>query len=245
MKDAFESQLEVRGAMTAQKRFSQLAQALTCAILVSNALIAQALPNANELLKRLEAALKQHTTMRYEEEETYETTFQAPVRIHHSEAVRLPDKWREESTREGGSLFLKISDGETTWSYSQRSNQYWKEKTVHLPWADALTFWGLRNMSAKGFTLASQKILRSETMELEGHNRDCWVVETEMTLPSPLPELVSTAWLDKETGIALQSVDASGGNGKSTTRTAHLELDVPLPDSLFVFTPPPGAKQTK
>jgi outer membrane lipoprotein-sorting protein len=161
--------------------------------------------------------------------------------------VRPVHKWREERTGEGGSSFwLHISDRETTWSYSQRSNQYWKEKAVHLPWADALTFWGLRNMSAKGFTLASQKILRSETIELEGHNRDCWVVENEMTLPSlpsPLPEFVSTAWLDKETGIALQSVDASGGNGKSTTRTAHLELDVPLPDSLFVFTPPPGAKQ--
>jgi thiol-disulfide isomerase/thioredoxin len=64
---------------------------------------------------------------------------------------------------------------------------------------------------------------------------------------------VQLTWIGKEKGLTLQSSFAATINlpgvfepveMTQSTHTTKVRLDVNLPDSLFVFTPPPGTKET-
>jgi thiol-disulfide isomerase/thioredoxin len=115
---------------------------------------------------------------------------------------------------------------------------------------------------------SGQRTLRGETLEIDGQRIECWVVEARIDkldlsswLPSSLanqkvPEmsdLVYTFWFEKETGLQRQT--AMSGKVKlafptgaqpmemKTRELMRYKFDEPLPDSLFQFTPPAGAKE--
>jgi thiol-disulfide isomerase/thioredoxin len=103
------------------------------------------------------------------------------------------------------------------------------------------------------------KILREEAIELDGSRYVCWVVETKLDklkLPQPegveLTDGVITLWIDKELKIDRQmrmSGKMQGGPMPAPVEVKQkmikraIKLDVDLPDSLFRFTPPEGAKE--
>jgi thiol-disulfide isomerase/thioredoxin len=107
--------------------------------------------------------------------------------------------------------------------------------------------------------------VRQEKLEIDGQIIDCWVIEMKAANPNrvPLPvparglpisfsELSGHYWIDKETGLQRQMVSTgkvrlpnSSAPQAVETKTVYrsVKFDEPLPDSLFQFTPPAGAKE--
>jgi thiol-disulfide isomerase/thioredoxin len=139
------------------------------------------------------------------------------------------------------------------------------------PAGDLLTSLGVNKdklaASSKKF-FSGQRTLRGETLEIDGQRIECWVVETRMDkvdlspwLPSSLanqklPEMsdfVYMFWFEKETGLQRQTTISGKIKMALPTGTQSMEMktkelirykfDEPLPDSLFQFTPPAGAKE--
>jgi TonB family protein len=105
---------------------------------------------------------------------------------------------------------------------------------------------------------SNAQVTRSEAIEMDGQQHECWVVESRVErLPgradADLQDVVSTQWIDKTLGFGLQTAmsakTAPGPAGsmqiKMKTNLHSLKFDVDLPDSLFVFTPPADATETK
>ncbi|MBV9895649.1 MAG: hypothetical protein JO020_15910 [Chloroflexi bacterium] len=65
-------------------------------------------------------------------------------------------------------------------------------------------------------------------------------VEAQQVLNS---SVVDTFWIDKETFVPLKAVQSLGPKGSSTYEVSSVEYNVALSDSLFQYTPPPGAQQ--
>jgi TonB family protein len=107
---------------------------------------------------------------------------------------------------------------------------------------------------------ADAKVVRSETLEVDGQPHDCWVIEfrtDKLATGQPgaeMQDVVFTSWIDKALGIQLK-MSMSGKTKVSATAPAIatnmvttvrlIKFNEDLPDSLFVFTPPADAKETK
>src|SRR5262249_35770196 len=86
--------------------------------------------------------------------------------------------------------------------------------------------------------------VREEKIEVNGKVRDCWVVTTAS---SPSDQHITT-WIDKELWIdwkvvAEERTPRDKFSIEMTLGKFDLTFDPVLPDSLFVFAPPPGSKQ--
>ena len=174
-----------------------------------------------------------------------------------------PGKRRTETKAAGMDAMLMISDGQNTWMYMPLTKQYSK-----LPSGDnaeagqsIMNAMGLSGMPDMTKMYADAKMLRSELLEVDGQQRDCWVIETRMdklAVPgqagAAMQDMVYTTWIDKALRIQLKmsiagKVKASAAaptmEMRMVTTTHSLKFNEDLPDSLFVFTPPEGAKETK
>ncbi len=78
------------------------------------------------------------------------------------------------------------------------------------------------------------KFLREEAIELAGTKVDCYVV----AVPVQGSASLYTWWVDKQRHRILRE-DDSVSSAVFTT----IKLNEPLPDELFTFTPPPGARK--
>ncbi|HEX3743371.1 MAG TPA: hypothetical protein VHW09_05565 [Bryobacteraceae bacterium] len=166
-------------------------------------------------------------------------------------AFRFPSRYRMETEMSGeGSddaapeKTLIVYDGSALWSYVAESNEYDTipagELTDGAPGdkgdlrpaaMDHFMMWRYR--SATDFA-AGAKVLREEALELAGAASDCYVV----TLSTKTGAY--TWWVDKRTFRILRE-DSPGSSSVFTT----VKLDVALPDDLFKFVPPPGARRQR
>jgi thiol-disulfide isomerase/thioredoxin len=108
-------------------------------------------------------------------------------------------------------------------------------------------------------SIKSVKLTGEETIDVGGVKIPCWVVETvydKIPLPEQevlILEAVQTTWITKDHRLNLQSTFAAKINlpgvdepveMTQSTHTTRVKLNPDLPDSLFAFTPPAGAKET-
>ena len=89
---------------------------------------AQALPEADALVKDQAASIKKHASMSYDCDMNVEMTGQMPMKMagEISMAFQNPGKMRMDSKIQGISITV-VSDGETTWAYNSMANQYVKK----------------------------------------------------------------------------------------------------------------------
>jgi len=136
---------------------------------------------------------------------------------------------------------LSISDGEHTWQYNPAGNDY----TMQAGGSAAQSIINIRTDGVK-----SARVLREEPVNLQSGPVPCYVVEVLYQLPSsarPGTEAQpATYWVDKDRYLVLKvryplSIGASELILIRTVTKAV--INQPLPDSLFQFTPPPGAVQ--
>ena len=88
------------------------------------------------------------------------------------------------------------------------------------------------------------RLLREEQLTIAGKQVDCYVIELPGAAP---PNSTTTLWIDKGRYIVLQEDYLEGGQGRVTVHllTKVARVNEPLPDGLFVFSPPAGAREVK
>ncbi len=228
---------------------------------------AQTSPDAASLLSRQASELQRYHSYRLTQDMTMDMkmpgiAMPAVTSTMVTQAVN-PGKRRMETKTAGMDALLMISDGRNTWMYMPLTKQYSK-----LPSADSaegaqsmMNAMGLSGMPDMTKMFADAKVLPSEMLEVDGEQRDCWVIETRMdklVVPgqagAAMQDMVYTTWIDKALGIQLKmsiagKVQASAAapaiEMRMVTTTHSMKFNEDLPDSLFVFTPPADAKETK
>jgi thiol-disulfide isomerase/thioredoxin len=151
-----------------------------------------------------------------------------------------------------------VCDGEHTWIYFPALKQYVKKDAIRGPQA-LLDSFGMGNMTDPSKFQKEAKTIREEALEVDGKKVDCWVIELRidhLEMPTPggtqLTDGVITLWIEKTTDFNRQMTMSGKMQGgpmpqpvemKQRMLIRSLKFDEPLPDSLFQFTPPEGAKE--
>jgi outer membrane lipoprotein-sorting protein len=168
--------------------------------------------------------------------------------VHMRLAFKPPNRYRLEGVGFGDdSAFAEaviVDDGSTVWFYLPKSNQYTSfpasELTNDAPGdlgdlrPEAVDYAMMSRYRDAGDSSNGAKLLREEALEIAGAKVDCFVIQ----VPPHRGAAVYLWWIDKKSNRILRE-DHAGSSSLFTTIT----LSEPVPDSLFIFTPPPNAKK--
>jgi len=220
-------------------------------------------PDPRDLLKQSAEAIKQYRTYQLESVISLEMSggpFNEKLDLPSSVSVRRPDKMRVESSSKAGAITI-VGDGEHTWIYLSTMKKYIKRAALQMPEASVIGAGALpANLPDLNQYIKSTKLTGEESIDVGGVKTPCWVVETVYD-KIPLPEqevLISDAvqktWITRDHRLNLRSTFAAKISlpgvdepvvMTQSTHTTRVKLNLALPDSLFVFTPPEGAKETE
>lgn len=156
---------------------------------------------------------------------------------------------------------ITVSDGEYTWMYDAAHNEYTKVSAALGP-AGVMAAMGIKLPSETA--KVTYRTVGEEVIEVDGEKHDCWVIEQQVgemivrqsNIQAALTGSLSRVWIDKKLSLDLKSVHTASYNmtgpaGQSkfevndSSLKTHIVINGPLPDSLFVFTPPEGAVEVK
>lgn len=176
-------------------------------------------------------------------------------------AVRKPDQFHFEADGrviDGADAFHRVtmvSNGSTAWNYLGEPRQYTRKK-ITLPLLDteppavtpetfvlqADTVF-LSRYAAFATTPDHARFLRQETIAAAGGRTECYVIEFQAPLPGYRDNY--TWWVDKQRYLVLRedTQPASSRRPASSVVYTVAAIDEPLPDDLFHFAPPAGARQ--
>jgi thiol-disulfide isomerase/thioredoxin len=224
-------------------------------------LIAQ--PDARELVRQASQAVKQYDSYQLESVvniEMHGGVINTKLEMPSSISVRRPDHMRIESRSQAGTVDI-VSDGAHTWYYLSATKKYIERVASASPEA-AVGNAGFmpKNLPDVAKSIQSVKLTGEETLTIGGEKMPCWVIETtfdKIGVPEP-PVLIregkQISWIRKSDQLSLQNTFeatlelpgvAEPVHMTQSTQTTAVRLNIALPDSLFVFTPPAGAKQTE
>ncbi len=223
---------------------------------------AQPWPDGQKLYERAQATARSFHSLQFTIETTSEVGFLTePIKTEILSAYLNPGKTRVETKGVGMSV-LDVSDGENTWLYNSRANQYAKVPAVQGP-AAVLAVLGMKMPDVSSIHF-NYKTIGEETIEIDGQKYECWVVELQFgefalptsqadkAPPAKISGAVMTSWIDKKLGIDVQSALAMKMQIGGTDLQMHqkmvkksLRIDQPVDEALFTFTPPPGATEVK
>lgn len=231
----------------------------------------EALPNqdiAKDLLEKVSETYKSSSSYHFEGTVTSETkspVVQSKIEAPFVLAAIKPDRIRVEVKSPAMGLeILSITSGRTTWEYLFPQRQFTKKESkatyaenelYSRMWAVALGV--MLPQFEYTERLVKAKILSEESVEISNTSRSCYVIEAEYDSSDSRPSggtSHKTLWVDKERYVVLKEVAtnkmtwaALGGPAEMIFVTTFnvSKLNEPLPDALFIFTPPDGAKEVK
>jgi peroxiredoxin/outer membrane lipoprotein-sorting protein len=107
--------------------------------------------------------------------------------------------------------------------------------------------------------LSSAQVLGAQAVDVGGTAHDCWVVHCEMVRPEALSadssaHAAATFWIDKtrtlvlhdSTSVSMRNAATGALLGMDQITTLRLaQVNESLPDSLFTFVPPEGAREVE
>ena len=180
-------------------------------------------------------------------------------------AAIKPDRSRIESKNTHISV-TSVSDGKTKWLYAPGPNEYTKteEGPVRLvtrsPVRDSAPMAHLANATnlLDGYSrvadqLGEAKIIGEETLEIGGRRSDCFVIEAYYIAASTRQSntLTRRFWIDKSRNIVLREIQRTEArmpwgrtmSSKMTYIFTVARVGEPIPETLFTFVPPEGAKE--
>lgn len=170
-----------------------------------------------------------------------------------------PGKYRAEISNPMIQM-VNVSDGQQTWNYVPQLGQFTKKMVTPLK-GDAVP---APNPVVSATPLArylsmdqgseNARLVRMETVGVEGQAWDCYVIETTFQRPMNAQMGVSptTFWIDKtrhvvlreSTTVKLASSPTGGPMEMNQVTTFEVaRVNQPLPDSMFIFQPPADAKE--
>ncbi len=219
-------------------------------------------PDPRELLKQSTAAMQEYNSYQLESVVAIDMRggpMNEKLEMPSSIAVKRPGKMRVESKSSAGAITI-VSDGEHTWFYLSAAKKYVKRDAVESPDAAVINAGLLpRNLPDLNGSIKSVRLKGEDSIDIGGVKTTCWVVETifdKIMLPEQgvsVRDGVQLTWIGKDKPLTLQSSFAATINlpgvaepveMTQSTHTTKVRLNVNLPDSMFVFTPPAGTKET-
>lgn len=219
-------------------------------MLIAPVAMAQTAPDVRDILRSVGETYGNAKQYRFAVAETGED--QGLIQI----AVQKPNRFHFETDQQvpGGEdrfgPMTMVSDGNAVWNYASGLQQYTK-KSTSLPLADTEP----PDVTPETFVLQAEtvfitryvrlatavdhaKVLRQENFQ----NAECYVIE----LQAPLPGFRDTYtwWVDKIRHVVLREDTQPDSPRRRPSRSVFsvARIDEPLPEELFHFTPPPGAK---
>jgi TonB family protein len=230
-------------------------------------------PDAKAILKQVAETYKNLRSYRFEGRYTLEQVIESiglKDEIKREElfvnAAIKPDRSRIESKNTHISV-TSVSDGKTKWVYAPGPNEYTKtgEGPVRLvtasPVRNSPPMAHLANATnlLAGFSrvaerLGEAKIIGEETLEIGGRRSDCFVIEAYYFAASTGRQsntLTRKLWIDKSRNIVLREIQHTEAkmpwgrtiNSKMTYIFTVATVGEPIPETLFTFVPPEGAKE--
>jgi thiol-disulfide isomerase/thioredoxin len=147
---------------------------------------------------------------------------------------------------------MRVSDGTQTWLYMAPLQQYTRQPAgAGEPEGGPVTGLLLATLQSLDRGVESVRALPDESVPYQGEDRLCHVLEV-VHQPSPgvaAPKVPRRFWIDRQRGVVLRQSAAVTGEGaveqRETVRYTRVLLGRPLPDSLFAFRPPPGARRVE
>jgi outer membrane lipoprotein-sorting protein len=226
---------------------------LALAALLAHVAAAQAQPDAAEILRKVGDTYS--NAKRYHFVVKSVVAGGSPTTIEI--AVEPPNKFRIDA---GASLLggedemgrmMLISDGAQVWTYASGFNQYTIDK-IEQPEPGAAPAAGespfVRQFAMLLFyryvgfakNSAEARLLRQETIEAGGGMAECYVIE----IKSPENGGDYTWWVDQKRFLVLRedTKPADASQPPSSVVFTVAQLNEPLAEDLFQFTPPAGAK---
>ena len=170
-----------------------------------------------------------------------------------------PGRMRDELQVPGMEM-MRVSDGTRSWTYDGQRGQY-VESPKPLVTPEAMDSLQIRQLGgimgallnsyrdmAKGADSVS--VLRTETLRLEGRPRLCDVVRARYTGENGDRTMIRTYWIDRARALVLrqETILRFMEQDVVSTRTERLtfrrvSVNEPVPESVFAFQAPPGAKR--
>lgn len=229
-------------------------RALTVAILWAPALIGQSQPSVADILGRVSEKYAHAAQYRFEMKKTGEEMGTLRIAVQKPNRFRLEADGRVIDGADAFSNIIMVGDGGSAWNYIAESKQFTRKK-VTLPLLDTEP----PAISAETFVLQADavflsryarlagatdkaRLVRQETLQAGGA-ADCFVIELQAPLPGFRDNY--TWWVDRKRYLVLRedTQPASTRRPASSVVFTLAVIDEPIPDELFRFTPPPGAKQ--
>jgi len=226
--------------------------------------VAQGTPDARALLQQTQDALRPFKTYVIEQRMALEMSGPVANRLEMTSkmSASAPGKMRTETSGQMGGALI-VSDGENTWFYISTTKQYMKTPAATGP--EALVKSLVPGMGDVFDQLRgkdpylSAKVIAEEPLDIDGKSVDCWIVEATMekltmTAGMTMSEGITKLWIDKDTKMTSKTTLTATLEGGPFPKPLQMsmsmtvfsrKLDEPLPDSLFAFTPPEGAKEVK
>lgn len=212
---------------------------------------AQSAPNVADILKKVAAAYRVTQYDLVVEGTEVNARTSRTITTHARFAFRAPDRYRLEGPMPGlispGSdpdRSAVVDDGSELWLYVGGQNQYREIPVSELAgmgmgdvrgWRpealDHFVMWRYRDAA----TFAPEAtMLGRESIPFDGGNVDCYMI---LVAPKPGGPKY-TWWVDTKRYFVLRE-----DNADTITRYTSIRLGEPLPDDLFKFVPPAGARK--
>lgn len=211
-------------------------------VLLSAAAFGQSTPNVTDILKKVSETYKSVSQYEFIADASTQATLN-----HVLFAFKAPNQYRMEGTLPGSKDFSEVvivHDGSTAWFYMPKSNQYGSFPASLLT-ADApgdlgdlnpkaMDYYFMRRYRGAIDFVSDAKVLREETIAVSGVKVECFVV----SLSGRAVGGNYTWWIDKKDYRVLRE-DHNDNSSVFTT----IKLGEALPEDLFRFAPPAGAKK--
>lgn len=210
------------------------------ALLMRTAL-AQPQPDIAEILNKVGETYQAATEYEFVIDGTMPADKGAKASFHMLFAFKPPNKYRMEGAMPGMGFgpgeSIAVHDGVNLWFYMPKENQYWSIPGEKLT-PDAPGDLGDANPEFLNITLRKSfsemmkggTLVREEDLVVNGTSASCYVFETRR----------GTFWVDKSRYLILRA-----DSGESRMVFTSIKLNQPLPEDLFKFQAPPGAKRVE
>jgi outer membrane lipoprotein-sorting protein len=224
---------------------------------------AQAPPDAQSLLQRTGDAYRALSSYHVESlMDVRQVTGDGPEQTLQAQLVMAGDRSGRVrlEVRHPQAGALVVSDGRLLSTYMAQLQQYTQKPAPPRPDSAGVAVPPQGSPLQRYFALPqgvrSATVEGAEALEVGGQSRDCWRVRCDVTPEQALAadsaaRAITFLWLDRANGLVQRDStvitmhDPASGTAQVTTRTlriTHQAVDTPPPDSVFVFTPPLGAK---
>jgi len=232
-----------------------------------------AAPDAKAILRQVAETYKNLRTYHFEGRFTQEQVIESiglkdemkREELFVNAAIK-PDRSRIESKNTHISV-TSVSDGKTKWLYAPGPNEYTRteeglvRQVTGSPVRNSAPMAHLANATnmLAGYSrvanrLGDAKIIGEETLEIGGRRSDCFVIEAYYFATSTGRQsstLTRKLWIDKSRNIVLREIQHTEArmpwgrtvNSKMTYIFTVARVGESIPESLFAFVPPEGAKE--